>query len=512
MSGRERMKGIDALWLQRDTPSALMNAVAVLELGGEVEHERLLAALAERLVDRHPRLRQRVMRGALGLGGPRWEADPDFSLARQIARQPLPDGGLDALLASLMSRPLPQTRPQWRVVVTEGERGPALVFCFHQSAFDAQGLGRLLLSLLDGAPPPAETGLAKAVPLTGLPGVLSAFSVSPAPDSALRGRPGPNRRVARGVPAPLGALEALGRAAGATTEEVVLAALAGALRAHMREKGALLEAPEVLVSSDLRGPASATAGSHHCLFRVPLPAGRDTPRERITTLCRSMDDLGGRPGAMAGGLQLSHGAAPAFLVRPALSRLAATAVGVVSDVRGPREPAQLCGAPVQGLLTWAPRLGRMSFSLTWTRCGGQYTLGLALDPEILDADPAALLAAMGEELGRLRGSYGLGDAPAAAPAEAPAAPTPAEPPAEEPATAEVPAGEAAPEPAPTGEPAPEAAPTEAPAEDSQPEAPASSEPPAGEPDRCAATTKSGRRCKNRPLPDSTFCRIHQPPG
>ncbi len=84
----ERMHPSDASWLQMEEPTSLMVITAVLWFDEPLDWERLTQGVRERLVERYPRFRQRVVTGGL-LGAARWEDDPGFRLEAHLRRTKL---------------------------------------------------------------------------------------------------------------------------------------------------------------------------------------------------------------------------------------------------------------------------------------------------------------------------------------------------------------------------------------------------------------------------------------
>src|SRR3954454_2589854 len=92
----ERMNPADASWLQMEEPTSLMVITAVLWFDGTVDWERLTEVVRERLVERYPRFRRRVVTGLLGTH--RWEEDPAFRLENHLRRTRLRAPGDHAAL------------------------------------------------------------------------------------------------------------------------------------------------------------------------------------------------------------------------------------------------------------------------------------------------------------------------------------------------------------------------------------------------------------------------------
>jgi diacylglycerol O-acyltransferase len=121
---RHRMSSADAAWFHMDRPTNLMVVNAVLGRAEPVDLERLRAVLLERLVERFPRYRQRIVEPRTGLGVPSWEDVEEFDLDRHVHHIALPAPGgrreLQPLAGDLMATPLDRTKPLWDTYVLDG--------------------------------------------------------------------------------------------------------------------------------------------------------------------------------------------------------------------------------------------------------------------------------------------------------------------------------------------------------------------------------------------------------
>ncbi len=166
MAGRERMASMDAAWLQMEEPANLMMITAVLWFDGAVDLERLREVVRERLVERYPRFRQRVVPGPLG--APYWEDAPDFDVDAHLSTLRVPESvgrvGLEALVGDWLGVPLERSRPLWHFQLVRGAQGgDVLLARLHHCIADGIALARVLLSLTD----PVEAG-AGAVRAAGM--------------------------------------------------------------------------------------------------------------------------------------------------------------------------------------------------------------------------------------------------------------------------------------------------------------------------------------------------------
>src|SRR4051812_20002603 len=150
----ERLASVDAAWLRMEEPTNLMMITAVLWFDEHPDWARLKAVLRERLVERFPRFRQRLVEPEGLLAAPYWEEDPAFDLEAHLGHAVVPPPGdrdaLEALVSQWMSTPLERSRPLWQFHLVDGfGRGGALLVRIHHTIADGMALARVLLSLMD---------------------------------------------------------------------------------------------------------------------------------------------------------------------------------------------------------------------------------------------------------------------------------------------------------------------------------------------------------------------------
>jgi diacylglycerol O-acyltransferase / wax synthase len=131
--------------------------------GDGFDYEKLVALISDRIAF-VPRYRQRLRSVPGGLSNPVWVDDDDFDLTYHVRRSALPRPGsmdqLRDLVGRVMSRRLDRSRPLWEVYLVEGlERGRFAVFSkAHQVLVDGVetlDLGQLILD--EQAEPPEST-------------------------------------------------------------------------------------------------------------------------------------------------------------------------------------------------------------------------------------------------------------------------------------------------------------------------------------------------------------------
>lgn len=147
-------------------------SVTLLDRPPDLEHlrRRLL-----RMVDRIPRLHQRVVPTLGRLAPPEWQDDPDFDIDYHLRHLALPAPGTDRQLFDLatlfLQDPFERTRPLWVFVVVEGLAGgrAALVQKMHHTITDGEGgirMSEQFIDLTRDTPDVEEVTIAADTPAT----------------------------------------------------------------------------------------------------------------------------------------------------------------------------------------------------------------------------------------------------------------------------------------------------------------------------------------------------------
>jgi WS/DGAT/MGAT family acyltransferase len=432
---RTPFRNVDASWLRMDDPTNLMVVTGVLVLGAPVPVERIRELVRERLL-RFRRFRSRVVPPFAGVGLPSWEPDPDFDLDRHVTVVRLGgDAGeveLQELVSGLLSEPLPADRPLWSLHLVEGYRGGlAIVARIHHCIGDGLALVHVLLSMADGAPPPERRSASRAASwgitvgqrvlrtaagVVGHPGrigdlarlasgsagsLLGLLALPDDPPTGLKGTLGVAKRAAWSHPVPLDEVKAIGKATGSTVNDVLMAALAGALRRSLVARGETLRDLDVrgVVPVNLRRPeAAGRLGNRFGLVFLSLPVGIEDPLDRLFEVRRRMRALKDSPQAVAVYQVLwAMGVAPKPVFDLALRIFAAKGTAVVTNVIGPRQPISIAGSPLTEAMFWVPSAGRLALGVSLLSYAGRVWLGLQCDPGVIP-DPGGVLAGFGEEL------------------------------------------------------------------------------------------------------------------
>jgi WS/DGAT/MGAT family acyltransferase len=459
-SARDKMSAVDTAWLRMDRPGNLMVICGVLLFDDRIDLARLKTTIAERFL-RFARFRQRPVQTPTGAY---WQTDEAFDLDRHVIDVKLRPGdakrGLQKFASRLASRPLDPKRPLWQFHLIENfGAGSAIVARIHHCYADGIALIQVMLSLTDagrdGPPalpvPPARAERDRAsrvddeLPMSMLPFAAvmdTAMKVGttliekgvelwqdPAKAIALaqkgtaltteiaklalmtedsstrfKGKPGVGKKVAWADPLPLAEVKAVGKALGASVNDVLLSCVAGALREYLVRKGDDVDGVMIraLVPVNLRPLEKAyKLGNQFGLVFLDLPVGVDNPVERLYAVRANMRALkGSYQPILALGLLAAMGAGPQALQDQLLDALARNATAVMTNVPGPQQPLYLAGARMETLMFWVPQSGDIGMGVSILSYNGEVQFGLIADRGLVP-DPERVIDRFAPEFEKL---------------------------------------------------------------------------------------------------------------
>jgi len=413
------MSHADAAWLRMDSPTNLMVINSVLLLETTPDWDRLRTTHVERIVERFPRFAC-VARAGGALSDAHWEPDPTFDPADHFHRVALPAPGdleaLRTLIGDLASAPLHHGRPLWEVHLIEGfGEGAVLLTRVHHAIADGVTLARVLLGASDDGDPGPGIGGSPETHHPALGAVLGAVMhprataertyrdlgvlaklVPPAAERSrvLKGEGRVGHRVAWSAPLDLWRVKRVARAYRVTVNDVLMAALAGALRRHLLASGAEPERLHALVPFNLRPldePVPEDMGNRFGLVLADVPADVEDDIDRLWEVNRRMNAIKrSDEGAITYGILDVMGRTPADVEAALLRYFSSKASMVVTNVRGPERRFHLAGVPVTGVLVWAPCAGDIRMSVSLFSYAGKVSIGFLADAGILpDPQPLA---------------------------------------------------------------------------------------------------------------------------
>ena len=439
----QRMSRVDTAWLRMDNDVNLMMIVGVWLLQPGIMH----AALCERVEDKllkYERFLQKVVPDAMGAN---WVHDEAFDIQRHVLHQKLTREkgqtereALQALVGELANTPLDPDHPLWQFHLIDGyEGGSALVARVHHCIGDGIALISVMMAITDGGmdPPKRKTrempegdgdwlsdavmkpltdlatkaigmyggGVGKTMEMLSNPqqGLLGSVEMARtgakvlgdvaamalmADDSPtlLKGKPMGQKIVAWGEPLPLDQVKVVGKALGCSINDVLLACVAGAIGAYLREQGDDPTGKEIraMVPVNLRPLEQAwKLGNRFGLAPLTLPIGIDNPVERVYAVRVRMNQLKDSYQPL---LAFAVLAVAGLLIKPVQDRLlglfAKKATAVMTNVPGPATKLKLCGATLQQTMFWVPASGDIGVGVSILSYGGGVQFGLITDKKL----------------------------------------------------------------------------------------------------------------------------------
>jgi WS/DGAT/MGAT family acyltransferase len=225
------------------------------------------------------------------------------------------------------------------------------------------------------------------------------------PQSPLKGEFGLKKRVAWSEPVAVDEVKLIGKRYGAKVNDVLVAAMAGALRSYLAKRGADVDHMTVraMVPVDLRPPERALdLGNDFGLVVLDLPIGGRGPIERLRATRANMDALKRSPEAMAvKTLFTIFGRSPKIVEDLAVDLFGSKASVVMTNVAGPRQPLYLAGTPIDRIMFWVPHPGKqLGMGISILSYNGAATLAVIADGHLVP-DPETITAQFSREFGRM---------------------------------------------------------------------------------------------------------------
>jgi diacylglycerol O-acyltransferase len=455
MASGDRLTGLDSSFLHLEDGPAHMHVASTLVFDGPTpdyvdfrEHIRSRLHLV-------PRFRQKLRFVPYGQGRPVWVDDPQFNLDYHVRHTALPEPGseqqLRTLAARIFSQRLDRSKPVWELWLADGLSGGrfAIVGKSHHCLVDGVSGMDITTVLFDTEPEPADqpepdawapgpepsdtqllgralleraTTPAEAVRgvralfraprqvagavVDGLEsvGALARAGIS-APPSPFNVEISPYRRFAW-VQADLGALKRIKSATGGTVNDVVLAAVAGALGRFLRARGHAtsgLELKAMVPISVRTADEHGDLGNRVSAMYAPLPVGVEDPAERLRAVSDAMGDLKESKQAVGASILtgLADFAPPTILGQAGRMQSRQRFFNmVVTNVPGPQFPLYLMGRELQAVFPMVPLAKRQAVCFGVMSYNGQVNFGLVGDYDAM-ADIDSLARDLSESIAEL---------------------------------------------------------------------------------------------------------------
>jgi WS/DGAT/MGAT family acyltransferase len=433
----------DELWPQDVGALVTLDGAGLLDAAGEFRIGVVRAAITVRL---HlvPRFRQIIHVPRRGQGGPLWLDSAHFDLAEHVRVAPLPPSATESDLLhateQLRRRRLDRSRPMWEMWFLPGlaDGHVGLFVRFHHAIADGRAALTMLAAFLDIVPDTSPAPAPSWVPATlpparallidnvrrrfrGLAGGLSVLTrprsaarqlragvsearelvgEGPAPKTSLDRLVGPERTFAL-VRTTIEQVKAIGHAHGATTNDVLLALIAGGLRALLLSRGERVDGltVRIYVPVSLRHAIHGTVqGNLISQMVVHLPLGEPDPGRRLERISTEAAKLKQKRRPSMGAMFRIP-----FLRRRLIRFIGRQRVNSTgTTVHGPRRPLYLCGARVFEIFPLINLFGNETLGVGALTYAGAFNIGIAGDRATFP-DMDAFVAGIRAELGALGG-------------------------------------------------------------------------------------------------------------
>ncbi|NRR33098.1 wax ester/triacylglycerol synthase family O-acyltransferase [Oxalobacteraceae bacterium] len=462
------MSTVDTAWLRMDSDSNLMMIVGVAMLSKPISSAGLKEALTTRFLA-FSRFRSRVVTDLSGSWWQEQPVDLDDHVVHLALDVPPGGASnkpvLQKLVAQLSQQPLAPHLPLWQMhlvddcVGEDGQIRQALIIRIHHCIADGVALVGVFMSMFGAHPDaqphplsehaieaaeanpweqilmPVTAASVKAIKLSSALWLKSFRMWSDLPqmgekigaigqtagqltadalkltlmeaDSPTRfkGKPNGKKHVSWSEPLPLAEVKTIGKAYGCSINDVLMASVAGALRAYLCGKGDAV-APDcevrVMVPVNLRkASGQQKLGNAFGLVPLVLPVGMEDPVARLYEVRKRMNELKGSYTALVAMSVLGVlGATPKQVQNEIQNYFTRKATAVMSNVPGPQTPLYLAGSQLDQVMFWVPQSGDIGLGVSILSYNGGVQFGIVTDDALI-TDPDRVIARFAPEFEKL---------------------------------------------------------------------------------------------------------------
>lgn len=224
------------------------------------------------------------------------------------------------------------------------------------------------------------------------------------PETPFSGEPGVDKRAVWSGPRTVDDVKRVGRITGSTVNDVLVAAVSGAVNTYLRDQGADPVDLTTMVPVNVRPPDQPLPrelGNQSALVFLKLPTGLSHPLQRVAESKRRMDSIKISPEALITfGLNTLIGRAEPHVSKSIVNFFSNKAIGVTTNVIGPQHQRYLAGAPITGVVSWVPGSGRQTLGVCIFSIAGTVRVGFKVDAATLP-DAETLVHAFDEDMDHL---------------------------------------------------------------------------------------------------------------
>ncbi|QYF95901.1 wax ester/triacylglycerol synthase family O-acyltransferase [Massilia sp. PAMC28688] len=462
------MSTVDTAWLRMDSDGNLMMIVGVSMLSKPVSVTGLKQALESRFLV-YKRFRSRVVSDLSGSWWQEQEVDLDDHVIHTALASGKGGASnkpaLQALVGKLSQEPLNPEKPLWQMHLVDNCRGEdgklrqALIIRIHHCIADGVALVGVFMSMFDKTPDekdhspspraaaaaeenpweqimlPVTAASIKAIDLSSnvfiksmtmmtdldkLPGQITAIgqtagqlamdavkltTMEEDTPTRLKGKPNGRKHVSWSEPLPLAEVKAISKAYGCSINDVLMASVAGALRAYLKGKGDDVAHDcdvRVMVPVNLRKSSrQQKLGNAFGLVPLVLPVGLENPVARLFEVRHRMNELKGSYTALVAMSVLGVlGATPRQVQNEIQNYFARKATAVMSNVPGPQQPLYIAGSQLDQCMFWVPQSGDIGIGVSILSYNGGVQFGIVTDDALVQ-DPDNIIKRFAPEFEKL---------------------------------------------------------------------------------------------------------------
>ena len=450
------MDPVDAAWFHIDGPANLAMVTAVVLTKQPLDFDRVREVYRLRLAG-FDRFRQRVVETGFPLATPHWQDIPHFDIDQHLHRIALPVphdmAALKVLCTDIASMPLDREQPLWHVHFVENVcGGSAVIWRYHHCIGDGTAMQAVVRKVFDttpdaplaGLPGDGDVAAAESEPadvlfgfdtleraarralalvveavadpqrtleklelVLGGAGVLLSELLKPAdPQSPFKGDFGLRKHVAWSTPVAMADVKAIGAPLGAKVNDVLVAAMTGALRAYLKGRGVNVNHTTVraMVPVDLRPPERVgLLGNDFGLVLLELPVAAAKAADRLAQTKARMDRLKRSPEPVAMRFLFELlGRGPKAIEDLATLIFGSKASLVMTNVAGPKDTVHLAGVPIDQIMFWVPHPGKeLGLGISILSYRGMASLAVIADAGLVP-DPEAITDEFNREFERMQ--------------------------------------------------------------------------------------------------------------
>jgi WS/DGAT/MGAT family acyltransferase len=189
-----------------------------------------------------------------------------------------------------------------------------------------------------------------------------------------------------------------------TINDVLMAAVSGALRRYLLDRGDDLDDAELRVAIPVNVremTEEIELGNQFSLVILSLPVSLDDPVVRLRETRKRMRTIKESADAFVGFQVMKiMGIPPKGITKKGAEFFASKFTAVLSNVPGPRQPLYFTDKQIKNMMFWVPRSGDVAIGISILSYAGSVTLGIASDTRIAP-DPEKITDYFNKEFSQL---------------------------------------------------------------------------------------------------------------